>query len=401
MNRRLLIGAAALVLLAGMFGAALLPGGGPGALSAYDTGPFGLNDARRALADAGFLTRNVASSPLIARDVEANDTLLVIAGLDRPYTSGEADALDGFLHSGGSILVLDDDGYGEDYTKRHGIEFLRRPLLDASFDRNQSFVRVAAHLGGPDGDHQLMLNSPYALRDVAQDDASLSSFMVSSNESFLDLDRDGTIDVADKVGPFNVGLRRDVGEGTLFVIADSGFAINDMLGREDNARFLLALARSSVPEGGLVVFDESKRAVEAPEVPILVTERSTLAIARNIPQLGLLILASVLFLAVLALMRLPGRESWVHRHRPGQYVAPPQARTKLQLVTGILQAKQALDRGSGVSDPLVEQALADPDALRDEDLHRLLEHVRSEMDLEVAPDEGAGTPAPGASSSPS
>jgi hypothetical protein len=391
---KLVLGLAGLALLLGAF--ALVPlvahGDAGGELSAYQGGTQGLSDARAAAANAGFVVRNVASSPLVVRDVNASRSVLVVAGLDKPYTDNEAKALDRYMTAGGSILLLDDYGYGEQFALRHGIGSLKRPLLDKSFDRNQSFVKVAALFD--DGTvYNLLLDAPSGLQDTDANDTALHPFMVSSADSYLDLQPNGLIDVIDKIGPFNVGVRAQVGAGALYVIADSGFVDNDMLGRADNAKFLTGLLKyrlgdpATTSPPGLVLFDESKKPVSGAELSVLSTERGLLALFRSLPVNGLLFLAALAVVALALLVRLPGRVSWVHRFLPRRFVPPAAPPSERAMLTSILESKRALDLGSGEeADPVLREAMRDPSRVRDADVPLVLKKVRDALDLEFPDD---------------
>ncbi len=379
---RIIIASSLLVMLTGAF--VIVPlfdqSEFRGSFSAYENGWQGLSEVRKLVdAEDGLSARNVGSSPLVLKDVDPAGSVLVIAGMDRPYNAPEKEAIDAFMKQGGTVLLLDDYGYGDTVSEDYGIHYLKRPLRDKAFERNQSFVRVVAFVD--EQSYPVLANGPSALETPNEEDADVIKVIIlTGSDSFLDLNNNGDVDVVDAQGPFAVGLRRDVGEGHIVVISDSGFLNNDMIDRQSNFDFVKALLYEALPEGGLVLFDESRRDTTGFEVPVYATQKSLLSLFRAIPFTGVLFTVGFLALAGTVLTRLKGREPWQHVFSPGRFVAPPHRPDDETLLRGILEKKAAMDTAA---DPLVASALSNEGRTNRDDMETLMKHIASELHIDM------------------
>lgn len=368
-----------------------------GEFSAYQedrqdgSGWAGLAVAREIVENEGYDVRNVGSSPHILKDTDPKGTAYIAAGISVPYSPGEAKALKDFMVEGGTFLLLDDQGYGQDISREYGIQYTTRPILDAQFKKNQSFVQVNSIVDGQG--FKLLFNAPSALQDVDFANSTIQPLIITGNTSYLDLASDGQIDVYDKLGPFNMGLTKAVGNdgGRIIVISDSGWLTNQMVQEDDNRKFLLYLLKKYLTEDGtvgegrqLVLFDESRRTAVGAEVGIYTTERTLLNLLRSLPATGVILSLGLVVLGVVYLLRLPGRESWVHRFLPKTYVPPPIARESKDLFVEIMRLKAHLDAsGIGETDPVLQSALKDPAAVAPSEYPQLLKRLARTMELDV------------------
>ncbi|MGB1697651.1 MAG: DUF4350 domain-containing protein, partial [Thermoplasmatota archaeon] len=209
---------------------AMIGGDSSAEFSAYASEWNGAEDARLSLQEQGYQVGNIGSSPIILTDVNPKDTIVFVFGMGLPYGIKEMEALDDFMNDGGSVVILDDYGYGNEYTERHDIGYKKRALVDEQFDRNQSFVRVNAEFASKS--FPVLLNGAVVLEDVSQN-STTKVILRSSEFSYLDLNEKDGIDVADTIGPFVVGLQKPIGleGGELIVIADSALFLQDMINR--------------------------------------------------------------------------------------------------------------------------------------------------------------------------
>ncbi len=188
-------------------------------------------------------------------EVTRAGTLVVIPYL--PYAEHEIDGLDAFVRRGGTILMMDDFGFGNTLLERFGIEtrFSSELLLDPLFcDRNPLLPRVSIFDGeiSERGISLVTLNRATSLAG-AEDEHVLAW---SSPSSYLDVNRNGVQDAEEPKGSMALAAAYTLGEGTLVLVSDPSLAINTMLTRGDNEAFLgylLSLGNST----GDVLLDRS------------------------------------------------------------------------------------------------------------------------------------------------
>lgn len=347
--------------------------------SAYGSEWNGAEDARLAIQDEGYQVGNIGSSPIILTDVNPKDTIVFVFGMDLPYGLREMDALDSFLTDGGSVVILDDYGYGNEFTERHGIGYKKRALVDEQFDRNQSFVRVNAQFESKA--YPVLLNGAVVLEDVAGN-ATTKVILRSSDKSYLDLNEKDGIDVADTIGPFVVGLQKPIGVegGQLIVIADSALFLQDMIHRAQNLDFLLAVVDSAVSEDGLVLFDESRRPASGPEATAYAASKGLLNLLRALPITGILFMVGAFGALLLAMNQLKTMPSWVHRFSPGKAVPKDVPESRKQLVSQLLASHYDMNGGQ-LDDNVLMQAYHDRDHIRNSDVDELLERIANSLSL--------------------
>jgi len=177
-----------------------------------------------------------------------------------PYLSYDAAALADlkfFVDGGGTLVLMDDFGYGNQVLAYLGVtaRFSGQPLLDPLFCyKNAWFPRIIDFTPGvfPDSLNEVVLNHATALLDV--DPAAVLAR--SSDAAFLDADGSGTLSAGETAGPLPVAARLPQGKGTLVLVSDPSLVINSMINRTGNRAFVDALLSS----GGAkteVLFDTS------------------------------------------------------------------------------------------------------------------------------------------------
>ncbi|MGQ0534779.1 MAG: DUF4350 domain-containing protein [Methanobacteriota archaeon] len=233
---------------------------GPRQLSAYSDSPEDLGRFRSLAAELGHDTASVVGRSFPATDGRGPPTLYVAVGLDRRPTEAEADALRRFVGNGGAALVATDDAAGNAYGAPFGVQFdgvgiLSRPPGEPRATRQ---VRVSAEL--EDRNFDLVTLSPTALSVPERAAVAVEALVVAESPatSFLDLDANGTVDDADRPGPFVVAfLVTDPSGGRIAFVGDEEAFTDDLLARGENEEFLRALVSILLPDPGRVVFDES------------------------------------------------------------------------------------------------------------------------------------------------
>ncbi len=251
-------------------------------LSAYDEDWNDISNFRQALEEEEGISYNVSailSNPAVLDDIaNPSSSLLVIAGIESPYTELELEILVRFMERGGSILVLGDYDYSNTIAQLFAIEFVQHQLWDQNYRDNVSFIETTAHIDSKS--YSVLLNEPVAIKDLNSQSLNLWSsniewtknvFMTTSKNSWIDSDDDGAITPDDEAAPlsgFQLGVKCDLrseGEalGSAIFISDSSLGINHMWNENQNSFFLIDLVESIIGTDGEVLFDESRHTQES------------------------------------------------------------------------------------------------------------------------------------------
>ncbi len=164
-------------------------------------------------------------------------TLVTIPYLE--FTSADLEILKEFVATGGSLVILDDFGYGNQILKYLGVQarFSGSLLLDPLFNyKNENFPRTFTFSSSlaEGGIETVTFNHATCLEGIPQENVVAQS----SYFSFLDEDYDGEWCEGEVKGPLPVIAINELGEGRLTVIADPSILINGMLDMGDNYLFL-------------------------------------------------------------------------------------------------------------------------------------------------------------------
>ena len=194
-------------------------------------------------------------------DLSEKTVLVTIPYLE--YSDKELANMKRFVDNGGTLLLMDDYGYGNTVLAYLGvsIRFSNKPLLDPLFCyKNQSIPRITdfapkVREGGID---VVMLNHATTLTNVIEPEA----IAWSSSASFLDINENGSWDEGEPKGPFAVAAKFRLGKGTLALVSDPSIVINAMVGRDDNYDFIRYLTRHKGEQKGMLV--DSSHLTKAP-----------------------------------------------------------------------------------------------------------------------------------------
>lgn len=163
--------------------------------------------------------------------------LIVIPQLS--FTESEMESLKNYLTSGGTIVIMDDFGYGNDILDylELDIRFDQYPLLDPLYhDPNEWFPKITefAPSSVTENVEIIVLNHATSLSNVSEDDV----LAWSSRFSYSDLNDNSTLDEDDLKGPLPVAAALEIGNGYLALIADPSMLINSMEGISDNDNYV-------------------------------------------------------------------------------------------------------------------------------------------------------------------
>jgi hypothetical protein len=251
-------------------------------LSAYDEDWNDISNFRQSLEEGEDTTYNVSailSNPAVLDDiVDPSSSLLVIVGIESPYTELELEILVRFMERGGSVLVFGDFDYTNTIAQLFAIEFVQHKLWDQNYRDNVSLIETTASIDGKS--YSVLLNEPVAIKNLNSQSLNLWSadmewtknvFMTTTKNSWIDSDDDGAITPEDEAAPvsgFQLGVEcglRSQGEslGSAIFISDSSLGINHMWGENQNSIFLVALVESIIGTNGDILFDESRHTQES------------------------------------------------------------------------------------------------------------------------------------------
>jgi hypothetical protein len=164
-------------------------------------------------------------------------TLILIPYLN--CSPAELEQLNRFVSRGGSLILADDYGHGNEIMEYLGIEahFTKQTLLDPlSNYKTKQFPKIIHLENSPltNNIESLTFNHATTLANVA----TTSTLALSSSFSFLDLNSNGTWQDDEPTGPLPVISHHQLGSGQVILISDPSLFINGMEAREDNDSFI-------------------------------------------------------------------------------------------------------------------------------------------------------------------
>jgi len=190
----------------------------------------------------------------------AKGTVLILI----PYsqlTEQELEKLRSYVLKGGTLILLDDYGFGNQVLSHLGLEvrFTGSPLLDPLFNyKNKWLPKITDFPQTPltGNIKSIVLNHATALCNTSESEV----LAWSSRFSFLDLDGDSVWDPDEPTGPFPIATYVRVGEGYVVAVADPSIIINSMIVLGDNMAFM----ENIVGLGG----EKSKVIIDQSHLPI-------------------------------------------------------------------------------------------------------------------------------------
>jgi len=174
-------------------------------------------------------------------------TLILIPYLD--FTPAELERLHGFVTQGGTLVLADDYGFGNQVLEYLGLKarFSGQVLLDPLFYYRSRWLPQISHIKSSPvtGDtNSLTLNHATCLTDVETIDA----LALSSVFSFLDLNGNESRDEDEPTGPLPVISQHNLGSGRIILVSDPSLFINSMETVEGNRAFIRNIAAVTTAE---------------------------------------------------------------------------------------------------------------------------------------------------------
>ncbi len=183
--------------------------------------------------------------------VDSNNILICIPYIQ--YNSSDLEVLKTFLGNGGTLVIMDDYGYGNSILEYLNVDcrFSGAPLLDPLFCyKNQWFPKITDFAPSVNKNiKEVVLNHATALINTGKVDL----LAWSSSSSFLDQNGNELLNKGELQGPLPVAARQQIGKGSIILVSDPSILINSMLGQGDNARFLNNLIGKDVNTGQILL----------------------------------------------------------------------------------------------------------------------------------------------------
>ena len=170
------------------------------------------------------------------------------------YGDEELSKMKQFVDNGGTLLLMDDYGYGNSVLTYLGVgaHFTNKPLLDPLFNYKNQWLPKITDLTPrvkESGIEVIVLNHATTLTNVEQTDI----IAWSSTASFLDINENESWDEGEPKGPLPVATEVRFGKGTLALVSDPSIMINTMVGRDDNYSFMKYLTSRNGEQMGILV----------------------------------------------------------------------------------------------------------------------------------------------------
>lgn len=153
-----------------------------------------------------------------------------------PYSQVELEDIRNFMESGGTLLIADDYGYGNQLLEYFGvtIRFNGKPVLDPLFCYKTQWFPEITEFAAP-GDFQLViLNHATVLQGVSTEQV----IAWTTASSYIDSNENLKRDEYEIKGQMPIAAKTNIGEGVLIVVSDPSLMINTMVNRADNFAFI-------------------------------------------------------------------------------------------------------------------------------------------------------------------
>lgn len=154
------------------------------------------------------------------------------------YSETELKQIGTYVTSGGTLVLLDDYGYGNLILNSigAGIKFSGKPLVDPLFDYNTKLLPKVTDFGT--GKITANVSSIVLNHATALEVTSAKVVAYSSSFSFLDENNNQKWDSTEKTGPLPVIAYQQISQGYIITIADPSILLNSMINLDDNQQLI-------------------------------------------------------------------------------------------------------------------------------------------------------------------
>lgn len=165
-------------------------------------------------------------------------TTLILVPYEQ-FSDTELSQLRIYVSSGGTLVLLDDYGYGNQVLAGLGLSmrFIGKPLVDPLFDyKNGQLPKITdfAPLPFTSNVSSVVFNHATALSGISGTTVIASS----SSFSFIDENNNDEFDSEDIAGPLPVAAYTKINTGYIVTVADPSCLINGMISMDDNMLFI-------------------------------------------------------------------------------------------------------------------------------------------------------------------
>jgi len=195
------------------------------------------------------LNATILNSPLtILNQHSGGDTCLILIPY-KPYNVSELNALKEFLDDGGTIILLNDYGYGNMI-----LDYIDAP---ARFDENGILIDPLFHYKNSRLPVIMSFKQDTSTRNISRivlNHASIIDILdsraiilgESSFFSYFDRNLNYIYDEGEPKGPFPVYVKFKYGDGVVYVLSDPSIFLNSMIRLGDNMKLLKNIAGDKV-----------------------------------------------------------------------------------------------------------------------------------------------------------
>lgn len=179
------------------------------------------------------------------------------------FSDSELSELRSYVSSGGTLVLLDDYGYGNQVLTSFGLgmRFVGKPLVDPLFDyKNGQLPKITdfAALPVTANVSSVVFNHATALSGTS--DATIIAS--SSSFSFIDENSNDQFDSGDVAGPVPVAAYVKVAKGIVVAVGDPSCLINGMISMDNNLLFINRVV--DIQGGNQQVFVDQSHLPSAP-----------------------------------------------------------------------------------------------------------------------------------------
>jgi hypothetical protein len=186
------------------------------------------------------------------KEVAATNTMGALVVMPYvPYQAADLAHIKEFVNSGGTLVVMDDFGYGNQVLDAMGLDMrfagvmLLDPYLNYRNERLPVINDFATDVKNA-GINSLVLNHATAVTFPSGEPGGNYKILGrSSDTSFLDVNGDGVKSEGDISGPLAIAVKTNAGDGVVIAVSDPSILINSMAGLGDNSRFVSMLTSTA------------------------------------------------------------------------------------------------------------------------------------------------------------
>ena len=180
-----------------------------------------------------------------------------------PFSDSELSQLKNYVLNGGTLVILDDYGFGNQILTGVGskMKFAGVPMLDPLYNYKDKWIpKITDFSNSSIGANitSIVLNHASILNDTS----GSTVVAYSSTFSFLDVNGDGSWNNNEPNGPFPIIAYNGVGQGIVVAIADPSLMINGMIGLDNNLQLINNVA--SIQGGSPKIFVDQSHLPKEP-----------------------------------------------------------------------------------------------------------------------------------------